>query len=78
MVKMVHLNKYILLIALAKASIAGAGFALAFLASIDIAIAQFAKEAWDAWQVDQMISRFALGGACSGLILQVARTVLFR
>jgi len=76
MVKFVQLNKYVFLAAALKAAVAGAGLALAALASIDIAIAQFAKETWDAWQVDQLISRFALVGAIGGFVLQVFKSII--
>ncbi|MFY0621935.1 MAG: hypothetical protein JXQ89_09590 [Pelagimonas sp.] len=78
MVRLVQLNKLVFLSAVVKASVAGAGFALAALASIDIAIAQFAKDAWDAWHVDDLISQFALIGAISGMVLQIIKLIILR
>lgn len=76
--KLVPLNKYLIMITLLKAAVAGAGLALAALAAMDIAIANIAKEAWDAWQVDQFISRFAIVGAVGGTILQILKLAFLR
>lgn len=77
-VRFLFINRYLVLIALLKAAIAGAGLALAALASIDIAIAVMAKETWDAWQVDKLISQFALVGAGAGVVWQLVKTIFLR
>lgn len=71
-------NRYLLIVALAKAAIAGAGIALAALASIDFAVAVIAQEALQAWQVDQWINKFALAGGAFGLVLQTVKLIFFR
>lgn len=76
--KVLHAKKYFLAAALAKAAVAGAGLALAFLASIDLAIAVVAKESWDSWQVDALINRFAIVGAAGGVAWQLIKPVIFR
>lgn len=76
--KIAFANKFLLASALAKAAVAGAGLSLAFLASIDLAIASFAKEAWDAWQVDTLINQFATVGAISGVAWQLVKLAFFR
>lgn len=76
--RFVAVNKYVLFIAVAKAAIGGAGLALAFLASIDIAIAVLAKETWDTWQVDQFINQFAATGAIVAAVWQFVKIVFFR
>lgn len=78
MARSIRLNKYVLLVALCKAAVAGAGASLAALASIDIAIAKFAKDAFDAWQVNDLINSFALIGAGAGFLLQAGKLFFFR
>lgn len=71
-------GKLVLVMAAVKASVAGAGLALAALASIDLAIAVVLNDALQAWHVDDLISRFAGVGAIIGAVWQVVKIVLAR
>lgn len=77
-VKVRGLGKAIMLTAVTKAAIAGAGVALATLASIDFAIAVIAKETWDSWQVESLINQFALAGGVLGAAWHIVKAIILR
>ncbi len=64
--------------ALVKAAIAGAGLGLAALAAMDVALALPLLNFWETYQIDTLVSTFALAGGVGGIIWRLFSTFALR
>lgn len=64
-------QRYLLIAAIGKAMMAGAGVGIACLGALDLAFAISAEQWWEAVKPDAIVNWFAVGGTVVGFVARV-------